>query len=274
MKEKLKEKLIPKLKTFIKKRWKLLLIVAGVLAAIAIILNALRYTPVGLQLYARVMPFQLVWLYTDYGDFTISNGKQSAEFINGRKVSGDLPVYRAFVDDIFNSATDYNYKYYLCPLRRQQNYEIRTDITGSWETGFLGGTQIYHYEICLYGEGGIKLDSDWIVTTETDKIVKHRISLYWAKCFGNKWLDVQICGDTIGVSGGVSSKGYHFSSSNPSLYEVEAWAFPEGYRFEGIEVDEEGILLKEKNSKEGIIMRGKEVIERFDISDSERVWFY
>ncbi|MBQ7972351.1 MAG: hypothetical protein IJ291_02690 [Lachnospiraceae bacterium] len=269
---KLKEKLIPKLKTFIKKRWKLLLIVAGVLATIAIILNALRYTPVGLQLYARVMPFQLISLYTNYGDFTISNGKQSAVFVNGKKVSGDLPVYRTEVEWDEIVAKTYYYKYYLCPLRRTQKYELYPNTSKWCETRFVG-EMCYEYDIESKEGGYICLNSNWMVTTQTKNEVWNRVSLYWIKSLGDKWLGADIGGKTTGISGSVSHKGYFFSSSEECIYKVNVWTFPKECHFESIEVDEDGILLKEKNSKEGIIMRGKEVIERFDISDSERVWF-
>ena len=272
MKEKLKEKLIPKLKTFVKKRWKLLLIVAGVLAAIAIILNALRYTPVGLQLYARVMPSQLITLYTDYGDFTISNGKQSAVFVNGKKVSGDLPVYQTKLN--LNKELEewqtYICKLYLCPLRGKQTYEIVQN-TSEWCETLLKG-EGYKYRLSSADGGIVLLSDDWIVETkiETEVVQSIIMKCYNTKC--SKWDSVYIKGRSDGFTAQVDGKDYCFADKSTGEYEIQVWSYPEDCVFEHYLVDEDGIVLKEKNGRKGVIIKGKEVVETFDISKNKKYY--
>jgi len=266
MKEKLKEKLIPKLKTFVKKRWKLLLIVAGVLAAIAIILNALRYTPVGLQLYARVMPSQLITLYTDYGDFTISNGKQSAVFVKGKKVSGDLPVYRTELDSKWEITDTYCYKYYLCPLKGKSTYQIQQNVPASCQTMLEG--DCYAYTLYSGMNGVITLDADWEVNTETEGEVRQFIRMSSDKVGISKWSITRAEGITDGMTAQVKGRGHYFASKNPNKYDIEIWAWVEdGYILEGYLLDETGVVLKEKNGKKTVIYKDDTEIKVFDMSN-------
>jgi len=264
---KLKEKLIPKLKTFIKKRWKLLLIVAGGVA-IAIILNALRYTPVGLQLYARVMPSQLITLYTDYGDFTISNGKQSAVFVNGKKVSGDLPVCKIMLDmnKEWEEWQTYMCKIYLCPLRGKQTYEVVQN-TSEWCETLLRG-EGYEYDLSSAEGGTFTVDAHWKIKVEDDTESFQSIVLSHTNRLFGKILAVYINGSSDGYTAQIKNGDYHFTSKKPQSYNIMMWLAGENVELENYTVDAEGIVVKEKSYWTAVMLRGKAKVETFDISKS------
>jgi len=270
MKEKLKDFITKK-----KRIWIPILIGAiTVIVAVIVLLNSFKYTAAGLNYYAENNPKKLISLYTDYGDFTISNGKQTAVFEDGQKVSGDLPVYDTFIDYGFTSSgedslflDDYFYKYYICPLLLGQEYIIQYEGERELDTGFGGSG--YCYRIKSGKGGSVQLTSTWKMSANfsqsTDLLVRTNNDNY----VGKKWYGFYVNGVSDGIEVQLTKREYRFASKNARAYNVEIYAHPEHYYFENVIVGENGVSFREKNKNVGVMYKGNKKAMTFDISESQ-----
>ena len=206
-------------------------------------------------------------LNTEYSDFTISNGTQSAEIVNGEKLlTSNLNIECLGLDSEVGEKPIY--KFYLPVLNDGQEYTISSQSNGEFVTSILYSHEEngFFSSVESASAGDVTIASNGKVTTKYNEAVKQTIKLTKNKK-STPWYNVTISGEDTGFCVDSDENEMKISSDNKTKITLLIHNDFNNLEFKDIEVDNSGIII-ENNNGSCVIKNSTNKIEEKDFGYS------